>query len=115
VLDWTNDDQPYALNVPGMLSVPYTVELNDLGLFANGITGPEFVRIVRDQYDQLRADAQGSGRVLALALHPFVIGQAFRAKYLDEALAHLAAQPDVWLTTSDDIAEHYRRTVQHGG
>lgn len=115
VLDWTNDDQPYALNVPGMLSVPYTVELNDLGLFANGITGPEFVRIVRDQYDQLRADAQGSGRVLALALHPFVIGQAFRAKYLDEALAYLAAQPDAWLTTSDDIAEHYRRTVRHGG
>ncbi|CDR07656.1 hypothetical protein [Streptomyces iranensis] len=23
VLDWANDDQPYRLNVPGMLSVPY--------------------------------------------------------------------------------------------
>ena len=32
-LDWPNDDQPYWLNVPGMLSVPYSVELNDLGLF----------------------------------------------------------------------------------
>jgi hypothetical protein len=48
--------------------------------------------------------------VLALALHPFVIGQAFRAKYLDQALEFLAAQPDAWLTTSDDIAEHYRRS-----
>jgi allantoinase len=112
VLDWTNDDQPYPLNVPGVISVPYTVELNDLGLFGKGTTGPEFVQIVKDQYEQLRADSQHSGRVMALALHPFVIGQAFRAKYLDEALAYLATQPDIWLTTSDDIAEHYRNAVR---
>jgi len=109
VLDWTNDDQPYSLTVPGMLSVPYTVELNDLGLAAKGTTGPEFVQMVRDQYEVL--SAEGNGRVMALALHPFVTGQAFRAKYFDQALAFLAAQPDVWLTTSDEIAEHYRGTI----
>ncbi|MEU6701620.1 polysaccharide deacetylase family protein [Pseudonocardia sp. NPDC046786] len=109
VLDWTNDDQPYPLTVPGMLSVPYTLELNDLLLFARGSTGPEFVRMVRDQYEQLRADAaDGSGRVLALALHPFVIGQAFRTRYLDEVLGWLTAQPDAWMTTTDAIADHYR-------
>ena len=107
VLDWTNDDQPYPLTVPGMISVPYTVELNDLGLFGKGTTGPEFVQIVKDQYEQLRADATDSGRVMALALHPFVIGQAFRAKYLDQALEYLAGQPDVWLTTSDEIADAF--------
>jgi peptidoglycan/xylan/chitin deacetylase (PgdA/CDA1 family) len=112
VLDWTNDDQPYHLRVPGMLSVPYTVELNDLGLFAKGVTGPEFVRIVKDQYEQLLADSAHSGRVMALALHPFVIGQPFRAKYLDQALAYLAAQPDSWLTTSDDIADHYAHATR---
>ncbi|MGW4501999.1 polysaccharide deacetylase family protein [Micromonospora sp. NPDC004336] len=111
LLDWTNDDQPYRLNVPGMISVPYSVELNDLLLFGKGVTGPEFVQIVKDQYEQLRADSQDSGRVMALALHPFVIGQPFRAKYLDQALAYLAAQPDIWLTTSDEIAAHYQRTV----
>jgi peptidoglycan/xylan/chitin deacetylase (PgdA/CDA1 family) len=114
LLDWTNDDQPYRLNVPGMISVPYSVELNDLLLFGKGVTGPEFVQIVRDQYEQLRADSQDSGRVMALALHPFVIGQPFRAKYLDQALAYLAAQPDIWLTTSDEIAAHYQRTVASG-
>ena len=109
VLDWTNDDQPYPLTVPGMISVPYTVELNDLLLFPKGHTGPEFVQMVRDQYEQLRADSTqpAGGRVLALALHPFVIGQPFRATYLDQALAYLAAQPDIWLTTSDEIAAHY--------
>ncbi|MFB9832065.1 polysaccharide deacetylase family protein [Actinoallomurus acaciae] len=110
VLDWTNDDQPYRLNVPGMISVPYSVELNDLNLFGKATTGPEFVQIVKDQYEQLSADSANSGRVMALALHPFVTGQAFRAKYLDQALEYLAGRPDAWVTTSDEIAEHYVRT-----
>nr|WP_205856323.1 polysaccharide deacetylase family protein [Phytoactinopolyspora endophytica] len=111
LLDWTNDDQPYRLNVPGMISVPYSVELNDLMLFGRGATGPEFLQVVKDQYETLHADSAPGGRVMALALHPFVTGQAFRAKYFDQALEYLAAQPDIWLTTSDEIAEHYRLTV----
>jgi peptidoglycan/xylan/chitin deacetylase (PgdA/CDA1 family) len=107
VLDWTNDDQPYLLTIPGMLSVPYSVELNDLLLFAKGLTGPDFVQIVTDQFEQLRADSTTGGRVMALALHPFVIGQPFRHKYLEQALSYPAAQPDAWLTTTDEIAAHY--------
>ncbi|OZD08254.1 polysaccharide deacetylase [Rhodococcus sp. 06-235-1A] len=111
VLDWTNDDQPYPLTVPGMLSVPYSVELNDLIVFGKGMTGPDFLQMVVDAYEQLRADSATSGRVLAIALHPFVIGQPFRHKYLDRALEYLAAQPDAWLTTSDDIADKYLEQV----
>lgn len=112
VLDWTADDQPFTLNVSGMLSVPYSVELNDLGLFgAKGMTGEEFYRTVVDQFDQLYADSATSGRVMALALHPFVTGQAFRAKYLDKVLAYIASHDGVWLTTSDEIAEHFLATA----
>lgn len=111
VLDWTNDDQPYPLRVPGLFSVPYSVELNDNTLFlGTGLTGPDFVRIVRDQLDRLWAESEAGGRVLALALHPFVTGQAFRARYLDEALAHIVEHPGVWVTTSDEIAAHYAAT-----
>ncbi len=112
VLDWTNDDQPYPLTVPGMLSVPYTVELNDLLIFGKGFTGGEFVQMVIDQYEQLHADSATSGRVMALALHPFVIGQPFRHKYFDQVLQFLAALPDVWLTTSDEIAAHVRNDCE---
>ena len=112
VLDWTNDDQPYPLTVPGMLSVPYTVELNDLLIFGKGFTGGEFVQMVIDQYEQLHADSATSGRVMALALHPFVIGHPFRHKYFDQVLQFLAALPDVWLTTSDEIAAHVRNDCE---
>ncbi|NUR63213.1 MAG: polysaccharide deacetylase family protein [Catenulispora sp.] len=110
VLDWTNDDQPYPTKVPGLLSVPYSVELNDIGVFlTKGLTGPDFVQMVKDQVDQLAADAaDGSGRVLALALHPFITGQAFRARYLDEALDYVVSHPAVWTATADEIADHFR-------
>ena len=32
VPDWCADDQPFPLNEPGMISVPYSVELNDIAL-----------------------------------------------------------------------------------
>ena len=109
VLDWTADDQPFALNVPGMISVPYSVELNDIGLFVGkSFTGDDFRRAVIDQFDQLYADSSESGRVMALALHPFVIGQAFRARYLAEALEYIAGHDGVWMATTDEIAAHYR-------
>ena len=115
VLDWTNDDQPYRLTVPGMLSVPYSVELNDIGVFVfKSYTGPEFVQMMKDQFDQLYADSSSGGRVMALALHPFVIGQPFRLRYLDEALEYIASHEGVWLTTSDEIAEHYDRATRTG-
>ncbi|NSC24036.1 polysaccharide deacetylase family protein [Streptomyces albus subsp. chlorinus] len=114
VLDWGNDDQPYPLAVDGMFSVPYAVELGDIQMFVGkSLSGPEYVRIVKDQFDQLLKEAEesGSGRVMPLVLHPFVIGQAFRAKYLDEALEYIAGHPATWLTTSDEIAAHYARTA----
>ncbi|MFC5143290.1 polysaccharide deacetylase family protein [Streptomyces aureoversilis] len=112
VLDWCNDDQPYRLNVPGMLSMPYSIEVNDVTLFlGRNLSGPDFVRIVEDQLDQLHADARTGGRVMALVLHPFISSQPFRHKYVDQALRHLAGHPGVWLATSDEIAAHYARTT----
>jgi peptidoglycan/xylan/chitin deacetylase (PgdA/CDA1 family) len=110
VLDWCNDDQPYALSVPGMMSVPYSIELNDVTLFGSkSCTGPDFLQTVVDQLDQLYADSADSGRVMALCLHPFIINQPFRHKYLDQALEYVAGHEGVWLATSDEIAEHYRQ------
>ncbi len=113
VLDWCADDQPFPLSVPGMISVPYSVELNDIALFvAKSFSGEDFYRIVVDQFDQLYEDSAQSGRVMALALHPFVIGQPFRLKYLEKALQYIASHEGVWLTTTDEIAAHYEKIHQ---
>jgi len=112
VLDWCADDQPFPLNVPGMMSVPYSIELNDISLFVGkSMSGEAFTQMVIDQFDQLYKESAGSGRVLALCLHPFVIGQPFRTKYLERALDYITQHDDVWVTTSDAIAAHYATTM----
>jgi allantoinase len=108
VLDWCSDDQPFHLTVPGMMSVPYSIELNDVSLFVGkSLSGEAFYQMVVDQFDQLYKDSEKSGRVMSLCLHPFIINQPFRHKYLEKALEYIARRSDVWLTTSDDIAEHF--------
>jgi peptidoglycan/xylan/chitin deacetylase (PgdA/CDA1 family) len=108
VLDWCNDDQPFELNVEGMISVPYSIELNDITLcVGKNLSGPEFARLVRDHLDQLLKDSESTGRVMALAIHPFISNQPFRHRYLVEALEYVKSQPGVWITTSDQIAGHY--------
>jgi peptidoglycan/xylan/chitin deacetylase (PgdA/CDA1 family) len=113
-LDWCNDEQPYELAVPGMYSVPYSIELNDVSLFVSrSFTGPEFLQAVRDQLDQLYEDSAESGRVMALCVHPFSVSQPFRHRYFDQALEYIAGHSGVWLATSDEILDVYR--AQRGG
>ncbi|HUB76503.1 MAG TPA: polysaccharide deacetylase family protein [Solirubrobacteraceae bacterium] len=108
VLDWCNDDQPYALNVPGMISVPYSVELNDINLFVDrSFTGPQYVQMVVDHLDQLLSDSSTAGRVMALPVHPFVLSTPARHRHLRAALTEVLAHEAVWFTTSDAIAAHY--------
>jgi hypothetical protein len=110
VLDWCADDQPFPLNVPGMMSVPYSIELNDITMFVGkSLTGEGFYQMVVDQFDRLYEEGAASGLVMALCLHPFIINQPFRQKYLERALDYIAGHDDVWLTTSDDIAAHYAK------
>ena len=40
-------------------------------------------------------------------LHPFLIGQPHRIKYLEEILAYIMGHDGVWQTTADEIAEYY--------
>ena len=50
---------------------------------------------------------------MALPVHPFVIGQPARHRYLREVLEAVRAREDVWITTSDAIAEHYLASEHH--
>jgi hypothetical protein len=103
---WTG--APFPLSVPGMILVPYSVENNDGILFlGKGLSGPEFVRTVKGQFDRLYLEGVTSARVMALCLHPFIINQPFRPRYLEEVLAYIASHEDVWLTTADEVADHY--------
>ncbi|MCU1578693.1 MAG: Polysaccharide deacetylase [Rhodoglobus sp.] len=112
VLDWCSDDRPFALNVPGMISVPYSVDLNDLGIFGQRtVEGSAYEEMVLDHFEVMLAEGGG---VMALPLHPFVTGQPFRFKYLARILRKIAATEGVWMTTATEIADRYLATSGKG-
>jgi len=48
-----------------------------------------------------------SGRVMAICLHPFIIGVPHRIGALDSALAYILRHEGVWCATGGEIIEHY--------
>ncbi len=107
--DWVHDDQPVPIRVKSgkLVSVPYSFELNDVPVFRSNFEGDYFAQICKAQFDQLYEEGAESGRVMCIALHPYLIGQPHRVKYLDEILGYIMSHEGVWQTTADEIAEHY--------
>ncbi|MCZ7530468.1 MAG: polysaccharide deacetylase family protein [Acidimicrobiia bacterium] len=107
--DWAHDDQPVPIRVEAgrLISMPYSFELNDAPLFRSHFDGDDLVRICRAQLDRLLVESEESGRVMCLAVHPFLIGAPHRARAFERVLAELSDRRDVWYATGDEIATHY--------
>lgn len=106
--DWVNDDQPYWYPLPNgrLLAIPYTIEANDISLcLSNRFSGGEFAQAIQDQFDQLWQEGENQARVMAIGLHPFIVGQPLRLKYLKQCLLHIKNKSDTWLTTGESIYE----------
>jgi allantoinase len=111
VANWVNDEQPYPMRVKNgtMLSMPYSVEINDIPAFLDhNQSGETFARMICDQFDVLYEDGAKTGRVMAISLHPFLIGHPHRSKHFACALAHITSRQDVWLATGSEIADWYK-------
>jgi peptidoglycan/xylan/chitin deacetylase (PgdA/CDA1 family) len=110
VADWINDDQPYLMHVGGkrLCSIPYSGEINDLPqILRAGRSSDEFERMICRQFDTLYREGAHSGRVMAICLHPFVIGVPHRIGALDAALTYILRHEGVWRATGSEIIEHY--------
>lgn len=108
VCDWVNDDLPYRMN-NGLYAIPYSIELNDMPLFnMPSIDIEDFHRRICETFDVLYEEGGRNGRVMGIALHPFLIGVPHRIRYLDKALSHIAAHDKVWFALGSEIIEAYR-------
>ena len=108
VCDWVNDDLPYRMN-NGLYSIPYSIELNDMPLFNMPSIGiDEFYRRICETFDVLYEEGAKNARVMAIALHPFLIGAPHRIRTLDRALSYIAAHGNVWFATGSEIIDAYR-------
>ncbi len=111
VCDWVLDDEPVVLETRGgksIVNLPYTQECNDVAMMLiQHHKAGEYQDRAIDQFDQLYADARHSARVMALVVHPYIMGAPHRLKYLRGALAHIQRHPGVVFWTGEQILDWY--------
>jgi peptidoglycan/xylan/chitin deacetylase (PgdA/CDA1 family) len=111
VCDWTNDEQPYPMTTPhGELhALPLLWDLDDVNaLWDRRLTTERYGRALVEAFDTLQLDGATNARLLALHLHPWLIGQPFRVGYLDAALAEIMSRNACWPATASQVIERYR-------
>jgi len=110
VCDWVNDDLPYDMHVKSgrLVSLPYTVELNDIPIFLlQHHPAEELWRRTKDHFDTLYAEGTTRPRCMAIAVHPYITGVPHRIKYFDHIFQYLTRQPGVLFWKGEEILDWY--------
>jgi allantoinase len=110
VADWVLDDQPVWLKTRGasILNLPYTQECNDVAMMLiQHHSAAEYRDRALDQFEQIYADAKSSARVMAMSVHPYIMGAPHRLKYLRQTLAAIRKNNGVKFWTGSQIADWY--------
>ncbi|HEX2198484.1 MAG TPA: polysaccharide deacetylase family protein [Burkholderiales bacterium] len=111
VADWVLDDQPVTIDTAcgPLVSVPYTVEMNDISMMAlQHHPSEEWLRRGIDHFDRLYLDGEKTARVMAISIHPYISGAPHRIGYLEKLYEYILQRPGVKLWTGEQILDWYR-------
>jgi peptidoglycan/xylan/chitin deacetylase (PgdA/CDA1 family) len=111
VCDWVVDDLPDWMSTRHgpLIAMPYNLEVNDSIVYAvEKHQSPEMHRRLVDTVHCFDREVKKQVRVLALGLHPHLIGVPHRIGYLEQMLDLLAARDDTVFLQGRDIARWFR-------
>ena len=104
------DDQPVWLKTRGkpIVNIPYTQECNDVAMMLiQHHKASEYYDRAIDQFEQIYADAEDSARVMALVVHPYIMGAPHRLKYFRKIFENIRKKTDVAFMTGEQIFDWY--------
>ncbi|HTU54826.1 MAG TPA: polysaccharide deacetylase family protein [Acetobacteraceae bacterium] len=110
VADWVLDEQPVPVKTRTgrLVSVPYTVEINDVVITAvQRLPSDEILRRGRAQFDRLYREGEHAPRVMAIAIHPYLTGVPHRIGALEALYDHILGHRDVAILTGEEILDCY--------
>ncbi len=110
VCDWVLDDLPVWMTTKHgpLIAMPYNLEINDSIIYAiEKHASPEMYRRLHDTLATFNGELKRQPRVLALGLHPHLIGVPHRIGYLARMLDELMARDDVAFLTGSEIADWF--------
>ncbi|MEI6383629.1 MAG: polysaccharide deacetylase family protein [Betaproteobacteria bacterium] len=108
--DLYHDDQPTSIHVKEgrLISLPYSMEINDSIAWRRGMEAEQFKQSICDEFDTLYAEG---GKVMNIAVHPFIMGQPHRIEQLAQAFEYIFSHDGVWCATGSEIVDCYLQQV----
>ena len=95
-----------------VVSIPYTVETNDIPMMLIQHHGAEeMLKRGVDHFDRLYEESAKITRVMAISVHPYISGVPHRIGYLERLYAHIKSKPGVAFWTGERILDWYRTQV----
>jgi hypothetical protein len=65
--------------------------------------------LLQEGFERLYLDGAENGRLLIVHVHPWLMGQPFRIRYLDEALGGMMRRQGVWAAHGAAIVDWFRQ------
>ncbi|WP_076420767.1 polysaccharide deacetylase family protein [Colwellia sp. UCD-KL20] len=108
--DWVNDDMPYSFKTDkgNLWAMPLSNELEDKFIIMDNLhSEASYVEQICDACDFLlkETDTQG-GRILALNIHPWMLGQPHRIAKLEQVLDYVTSK-GVWSASATEILTEF--------
>jgi allantoinase len=112
--DWVNDDMPYRFRTEEgeLVAMPLSTELEDRYILMNNLHSEQsWLEQICDACDFLLQEAETSGgRILALNIHPWLLGQPHRIGKLEQALAYITGKSAVWSASAGEILAAWQKS-----
>ena len=108
--DWVYDDEPTEISTAKgpLYTIPYSMECNDISVMVvQHHEAAYWTRKCMDCFERLYEEGAERPKIMAIAIHPYISGQPFRIKYLEQVYESIKAFPGVLHWNGEQILDWY--------
>ena len=108
--DWVHDEEPTEIKTANgpLITLPYSMETNDISvMMVQHHEAPYWTQKCVDTFDRLYQEGAERPKIMAIAIHPYISGQPFRIKYLEQIYDYVNRFPGVLHWNGEQILDWY--------
>jgi len=108
--DWVHDDEPTEIETANgpLITLPYSMETNDIPvMMVQHHEAAYWKQKCIDSFDRLYQEGADRPKIMAIAIHPYISGQPFRIKYLEQIYDYINGFAGVLHWNGEQILDWY--------
>ena len=116
--DWVYDDEPTEIRTASgpLVTLPYSVETNDIPMMmVQHHEAAYWTQKCIDSFERYYAEGARRAKIMAIAIHPYISGQPFRIKYLEEVYKRIGRKGGVLHWNGEQILDWYLKSKTGAG